>query len=128
MDPVDNLRAVAQELVSFARQQGFDLEPIRNDCVFQKGKRYMDLWRKDELPWSGKANDKIGTLHYNIRGTINLLPNVLKDSASAFHGFWNEGGTFESVEQAFDFLKAWLIDWKDVDCLPNRHVRNYGIG
>jgi hypothetical protein len=128
MDPVDNFRAVAQELVSFAHQQGVDLEPIRNDFVFQKGKRDMNLWRKDELPWSGPANAKIGTLFYKISGRIELLPNVFKDSASAFHGFWNEGGTFESVEQAFDLLKAWLIDWKEVDYLPNRHVRNYGIG
>jgi hypothetical protein len=128
MDPVDNFRAVAQEVVSFGRQQGIDLEPIRNDFVFQKGTRYMDLWRKDELPWSGPANGKVGTLYYKISGRIELLPTVLKDSASAFHGYWHEGGTFDSIEQAFDFLKAWLIDGKEVDCLPNRRVRSYGIG
>lgn len=127
MDPVDNFRSTAQELVSFARQQGIDLEPFRKDFAFEKDHRYIDFWRKDELPGTGPANEPLGTLHYNMQGAISVLPNKLKDSAGAFRGAWTEAGTFESVAQAFAFLKAWLLDHKEVDDLPGRFVRRYGI-
>ena len=127
MDPVENSRAVARELVSFANEQGVDLESLRNGDIFRKDRRFVWFWRKDELPSSGPANEPIGTLHYNMQGAIDLLPTVLKDSASAFRGAWTEAGTFESIEQAFALLKAWLIDQKEVDCLPYRRVRRYGF-
>jgi hypothetical protein len=59
MDPIDNERTTAQELVSYAQEQGFDLESLRNDSVFQKKKRWVFLWRKDESPSSGPANEQI---------------------------------------------------------------------
>jgi hypothetical protein len=127
MDPVENSRAVAQELVSLAKQQGVDLEPMRNGDIFRTDQRFVWFWRKDELPYSGPANEEIGTLHYNMQGKIESLPNVLKDSASAFRGMWTEAGTFENIEQAFALLKAWLIDRKEVDYLPFRRTRRYGI-
>jgi len=127
MDPVENSRAVAQELISFAKQQGVDLEPLRNGDIFRTDRRFVWFWRKDQLPSSGPANEEIGTLHYNMQGKIELLPNVLKESASAFRGMWTEAGTFESLEQAFELLKAWLIDRKEVDHLPFRRTRRYGI-
>jgi hypothetical protein len=127
MDPVENSRAVAQELVSLAQQQGIDLEPVRKDFAFQKDRRFIDFWRKDELPCSGPAHEKEGTLHYNMQGAIAVLPSKLKESASIFKGRWHETGTFENVEQAFELLKAWLLDQKEVDELPPRSVRSYGI-
>jgi hypothetical protein len=127
MDPVDNLRATAQELVSYAQQQGIDLEPFCVDGNFQKDQRSIFLWRKDELPYSGPAGEKEGTLHYNMQGAITVLPSSLKGSAGAFQGAWSEAGTFENLEQAFEFVKAWLFDWKEIDDLPSRSVRRYGI-
>lgn len=127
MDPVENERATAQELVSFARQQGFDLEPLLNVSMFEKDKRWIFLWRKDELPYSGPAGEAEGTLHYNIQGAIDVLPSRLKDSVGAFRGAWTEAGTFENIEQAFRFFKAWLLERKQVDELPERCVRRYGI-
>ena len=127
MDPVDNFRLTALELVSFARQKGTDLEPLRNDFAFQKDRRWIDVWRKDSLPGTGPANEPLGTLHYNMQGSICVLPSCLKESASAFQGRWTEAGTFENMEQAFELLKAWLIDSKEVDSLPKRCVRRYGI-
>jgi len=127
MDPIDNERAVAKELVFYARQQGFDLEQIRNDSVFQNNKRWIFFWRKDELPCSGPAHEKRGTLHYNMQGVITDLPSKLKESASVFRGAWTEAGTFENIDQAFALLKAWLLDQKEVDELPPRSVRRYGI-
>jgi hypothetical protein len=127
VDPIENSRAVARELVSLAKKQGVDLEPLLNDDMFWTERRHVWFWRKDELPYSGPVNEEIGTLHYNMQGAIKLLPNVLKDSASAFRGAWTEAGTFEDIQQAFELLKAWLIDGKEVDQLPFRRVRRYGI-
>src|SRR5581483_4846409 len=82
MDPADNSRITAQELMSFARQQGIDLEPFHRESAFEKGQRFIFFWRKDELPATGPANEPLGTLHYNMQGAISELPSKLKDSAS----------------------------------------------
>ena len=127
MDPVDNHRATAQELVSLAQQQGIDLEPLREDFAFQKDRRWIHVWRKDEFPSSGPANVKEGTLLYAMQGAIAVVPSKMKNSASAFRGSWFERGSFESLEQAVTLVKAWLLDQKEVDELPPRSVRAYGI-
>lgn len=128
-DQVDNERATAQELVAYAQQQGFDVESLRNDSIFQKNRRWVFLWRKlNRLPCSGPNSEKEGTLHYNMQGTISVLPSSLKGSASAFQGAWSEAGTFEDIGQAFELVKAWLLDGKEVDDLPERRVRRSGIG
>lgn len=128
MDSLENSRAVAQELVSIAQKQGVDLEPFRHDDMFLKGgQRWIWFWRKDSMPGTGPAHEPLGTLHYNMQGTISVIPSRLKESAGAFRGAWTEAGTFEDLEQAFALLKAWLLDWKEVDDLPDRSVRRYGI-
>jgi hypothetical protein len=127
MDPVDNQRMTAQEILSIARERGGDVEPFYTDGHFEKDQRWIFFWRKDELPYSGPAGEKEGTLHYNMQGSIAVLPSVLRESASVFRGAWTEAGTFDSIEQAFELLKAWLLDRKEVDDLPRRSVRRYGI-
>ena len=127
MDPSENARAVAQELVSYAEQHGVDLKPFRIDGHFQKGRRWIELWRKDELPCSGRTDEEEGTLHYSMQGPIDVLPRKLKDSADAFQGAWTEAGTFENLEQALLLVKAWVLERKEVDELPDRCVRSYGI-
>jgi hypothetical protein len=127
MDPLENSRAVAQELVYLAREQGVDLEPLRNDDVFINDRRWIWFWRKDSSPATGPAKEPPGTLHYNMQGAISALPQSLNESASAFRGAWSEAGTFKNLEQAFEFLKAWLVDRKEVDDLPLRCVRRFGI-
>jgi hypothetical protein len=103
------------------------LERLRNGDMFRTDHRFVWIWRKDESPSSGPANEPVGTLHYNMQGAIDVLPNVLKDSASAFRGSWFETGSFENIEQAVTLVQAWLIDRKEVDHLPVRRVRSYGI-
>ena len=110
MEPSGNERTVAEELISFANRQGVNLEPLRVDGSFQKDGRSIWLWRKDELPCSGPANQREGTLNYNMQGTIAVLPDKLKASASAFRGAWSEAGSVENVDEAFKLMKAWLID------------------
>jgi hypothetical protein len=63
-----------------------------------------------------------------MQGVIWVLQDYLKLSADHFRGVWSEAGTFDDLEQAFELLKAWLIDRKEVDDLPPRHVRRAGIG
>jgi hypothetical protein len=129
VDPVDDVRATAQELIALARQRGLDLEPLLNDFSFVSDKRWVDFWRKrDDLPCTGRPDEKEGTLHYNMQGSISVLPDYLKASAELFRGGWSEAGTFDNLEQALALLKAWLIEKKEVDDLPPRHVRRSGIG
>lgn len=128
MDPIETFRVTAQELVVLAQTQGIDLEPFRNDFVFQKDRRWIDVWRKDSFPGSGPASEPLGTLHYAMQGAIIRLPERLKGSASVFQGCWHETGTFSDLPQALEFLKAWLLERKEVDDLPQRSVRSYGIG
>lgn len=128
MDPAENSRAVAQELISLAQQQAVDLTPFCTDDFFQKDQRSIWFWRKDEVPGSGRADEPDGTLHYSMQGAIAVLPEAMKESASAFRGGWSESGTFENIEQAFELLKAWLLDRKEIDHLPQRQVRRAGIG
>jgi hypothetical protein len=127
MDPSDNIRATAQEILSFAQQEGIDLRRHWIEGNFQNDRRLIFLWRKDETPSSGRADEVEGTLHYNMQGAIAVLPDRLKGSASAFRGMWTEAGTLENIEQAFELVKAWLIDGKEVDYLPQRQFRRYGI-
>jgi hypothetical protein len=115
----------AQELISFALQQGIRLEPFCTDGHFQRARRWIDLWRKVELRSSGPAGEPLGTLHYNLQGTISVLPRKLKGSVGAFRGAWSEAGAFEKLEEAFALVKAWLLDRKEVDELPSRSVRRY---
>jgi hypothetical protein len=127
MDPLESFRATAQELVAHAQKQGIDLGQFLQEFTFLKGRRWIDVWRKDSLPGTGPAHQPLGTLNYNMQGAISVLPSILKGSASAFKGMWSEAGTFENLEQAFELVKAWLVDWKEVDDLPSRSARRYGI-
>lgn len=127
MDPVENSRAVAFELISLARERGLDLEVFRNDFAFRKDRRSIELWRKDELPSSGQADEQEGTLHYRMQGAISVLPSSLRGASCAFEGAWSEAGTFENLEQAFELVKAWLLDWREVDDLPGRSIRRCGV-
>jgi hypothetical protein len=112
---LESQQATARELLSLARQRGFDLGTICYDRAFLKEGRFLSLWRKE------------GNVHYSLQGKIGDLPKRLEASRSAFQGMWVERGTFETLEQAFEFLKAWLLDRKEVDDLPDRSVRSYGI-
>jgi hypothetical protein len=127
MEAVENERATARELVSYARQQGVDLEALRNDSMFQRDQRWILLWRKlDGLPCSGPVNEKEGTLHYSMQGTVDRLPGALEEHRVNSQGVWTEAGILDRIEQALELVKAWLLDKKEIADLPNRHVRRHG--
>jgi len=116
VNDLESQEATAQELVALAKQRGFDLSSTCQDWAFFDEGRFISLWRKE------------GRVHYNLQGRIDTLPARYKASASAFRGMWHEAGTLADLEQAFELLKAWLIDEKDVDDLPGRSIRRDGIG
>jgi hypothetical protein len=125
MDPVNNFRAIAEEIIAHGRQLGLDLEPVRKDFSFQKDSRWIDLWRKDSLPGTGPTNEPFGTLHYSMQGPLSKPP---KKFSGGHQGEWSEAGVLESMEDAFALVKAWLLDWKEVDDLPPRSPRRTGFG
>lgn len=115
MNEVESQEATAQELVAFAKQRGVDLSSTCDGFAFLNEGRFLLLWRKGDR------------ILFNMQGPVTVLPEKLKASASAFRGMWGETGSFETIEQAFEFVKAWLLDRKEVDDLPHRSVRSYGI-
>jgi hypothetical protein len=115
MNELDSQMATAQVLVDLAKQRGFDLGSICYDHAFFSEGRYIWLWRKE------------GKVLYNMQGKIGVLPEKMKHSASVFRGMWGETGSLDTIEQALEFVRAWLLDRKEVDDLPHRSVRSYGI-
>ena len=116
MNDLESQKATAQELVAFAKQRGVDLSSTCYDWAFLSQGRFISLWRKEDR------------VHYNLQGPIDALPERYKASARAFRGMWHEAGTLLDLEQAFELLKAWLVDIKEVDHLPQRYMRREGIG
>lgn len=115
MNELESHAATMQELIAFAKQQGVDLSSIGDDWAFLNEGRFLLLWRKE------------GRIVYNMQGSVGIVPEKMRASASAFRGMWHETGSLETIEQAFEFVKAWLLDRKEVDDLPSRSVRSYGI-
>jgi hypothetical protein len=107
---------IARELISLGQQREMDLAPMYNSGTFLHDARIIWFWRMD------------GVIQYSLQGRVNVLPKRYKASAGAFRGMWDEAGTVADLEEAFAFLKAWLIDRKEVDDLPHRYVRREGIG
>ena len=116
MTDLESQEATAEELVAFAKQRNLDLSGACHDFAFFSEGRFILLWRKE------------GKVQYNLQGKVDTLPERYKASASAFRGMWHEAGTLEDLDEAFAFLKTWLIDRNEVDDLPPRYVRREGIG
>lgn len=116
MNDLESQEATAQELAAFATQRGLNLSSIRHDFAFYNEGRFIMLWRKESR------------ILYNLQGRINVLPESFKASACVFRGLWGETGSVADLEQALELLKAWLMDGKEVDDLPQRAVRSEGVG
>src|SRR5262249_37886853 len=97
MNDLESQEATARELVAFAEQRGFDLSSSCHDWAFLDDGRFISIWRNE------------GTVHYNLQGRIDALPERYKASAGSFRGMWHEAGTVPDVEQAFELLNAPLL-------------------
>jgi hypothetical protein len=115
-DPVIAHEAAARELVAFAGRLGIDLSPLRQGFLFARGNRWIDLWFEE------------GIVRYNLQGKVAVLPSEFRVSVGLFTGWWHETGSLRDIEQAFGFLKAWLLEDGEVEDLPLRCVESRGIG
>jgi hypothetical protein len=116
LDKIEDFREIESEILSFAQHRGIDLESFRHSSGFFHDGRDVSYWRRR------------GVLHYCIQGDVAVLPDEFKESASEFHGIYQESGTMDSFDQAIQLLEAWLIRRSDVDQLPKRLSRKRGIG
>jgi uncharacterized protein YodC (DUF2158 family) len=118
IDVIETGEMAALELIAFAQQKGVDLMSICHSSSFLHEERYISFWRKT----------RVGVIYYSTQGSIKLLPEEFRESASAFYGMWHEAGYFDNLEQTFAFFKAWILDHQEVDELPKRCRSRYGIG
>ena len=116
MSDFESMQATSRELNSLASRHGIDLAPMYDSGTFLHAARIAWFWRKN------------GAVHYSLQGKIDVLPRRYRASSGAFRGMWDEAGTLADLEQAFELLRAWLIDRKEVDELPQRSMRREGIG
>jgi hypothetical protein len=112
----ESMEVTARELLSLAGQHEFDLAPMYGSGTFLRDARIIWFWRKN------------GIIHYSLQGKVEVLPRAFQASADAFHDMWHEVGILADLQAAFELLKEWLIDKKEVDDLPLRSVKSQGIG
>ncbi|MGE0433177.1 MAG: hypothetical protein AB7K09_04890 [Planctomycetota bacterium] len=115
----------AREFADFAIAKGersgydfrscFDGLPLGFTWDFKRdGRRFTVYWKNSEI-W------------YHLHGDVNILPQLLAGSESEFAGRWHDAGVVEDFEAAYNLAVAWLFTRAEVDDLPLRDVRNYGI-
>jgi hypothetical protein len=117
MSPNDNNAATALELIGLAWQRGTDLAFYCDHSAFANDGRWICLWRVAD----GVA--------YNLQGEIAALPQQFQESREAFRGVWAEAGRLRDMDQALEFVLAWLVDRAEVDDLTfaSRHIQRAGI-
>lgn len=109
----------ARALIAVGRGCGVDLAPVCRHSQFLNGDRYIYFRRFPD-----------GSFEYGMNGQIKALPRDPGPSVHGFDGTWHEAGQLNDVEQAFAFLKAWVLDGAEVDELPfpGRHRTRWGVG
>jgi hypothetical protein len=128
MDDLEDPRATALELLDFARQKDTRLDALLDRSGFQTDDRSIFFWREQaNLPEDAPSDSAIGLICYNMQGAISVLPLRFQESSDAFQGVWHEVGSLDDMEHAFAFLKAWLLDRKEIDELPPRKIKRCGI-
>jgi hypothetical protein len=111
VDFSESKRQTAEHLVRHGVAQGCDVSTFCNEYnVFVNGKRWVEFWQSDQA------------IGYHLAGEVRDLPSQLAASRSSFRGVWDEAGTLEGLGHAFELLRSWLIDGKEVDDLPTRSI------
>src|SRR4051812_29993600 len=109
MDFIDAEKQAADCLVGFALSKGYDIARYRCESLFVTPTRTIDCWLED---------DGIG---YHLWGQIGAVPKGL-GSSFGFDGVWDEAGSVKDLAQAFQLLRSWLINGKEVGQLPQRTI------
>jgi hypothetical protein len=117
MDTLDSFQITAARIVEHALKQGADSSQLLHagSGAFQKENRWIEFWVKDD------------SLCYHLSGEISTPPALIAESRPSFQGIWDETGSLPDLEQAFQLLQAWLVEWKEVDELPDRFLRRWSI-
>jgi hypothetical protein len=111
MDFLVSRREAAERLLRHAAAHGADLAPFRDEYdVFSNRQRWIDFWLEGD------------TVGYHLRGEIGKLPAPFATSQSSFRGIWDEAGSLDDLHQAWELLRAWLIDGKEIDELTGRMI------
>jgi hypothetical protein len=111
MDFLESRREAAERLQRYAAAQGTDLGLLRDEHdVFANRQRWIDFWLEG------------ATVGYHLRGEIRKLPSQFATSQSSFRGVWDEAGSVTGLQEAWDLLRSWLIDAKEVDELTGRMI------
>jgi hypothetical protein len=112
MDFLESRREAAERLQRYAAAQGTDIGRFRDEHdVFSNRKRWIDFWLED------------ATVGYHLRGEIGQPPRQFAASQSSFRGVWDEAGSINDLQQAWELLRSWLIEAKEVDELTRRMIR-----
>jgi len=111
-----SLKETSKQIISIALEKGVNVSHLRNKYgVFELGKRWIEFWVKDD------------SLCYHLSGEISTSPAQIAESRPSFQGIWDETGTIPNLEQAFELLRAWLLEGKEIDELPDRSIRRWLI-
>ncbi len=111
MDFLEARREAADRLLRYAASQGADLAPFHDEhAVFSHQRRWIDFWLDQD------------TMGYHLRGEIGKLPPGYAGSQSSFRGVWDEAGSIKDLHQAWELLRSWLIDGKEIDELTDRMI------
>jgi hypothetical protein len=116
MDFDVSLKETSKQIISIALEKGEDVSPLCDEYgVFESSKRWIEFWVKDD------------SLGYHLSGEISTPPAQIAESRPSFQGIWDETGTIPNLEQAFELLRAWLLEGKEIDELPDRSIRRWLI-
>lgn len=111
MDFLESRREAADRLHRYAAARGIDLAQFRDEHdVFSRRSRWIDFWLE------GAA------VGYHLRGEIAKLPARFAASQTSFRGVWDEAGSVKDLPQAWELLRSWLIEFKEVDELTDRMI------
>lgn len=112
----ESLIATSKQIVAIASAYNVDVRPICNEYgVFESRKRLIEFWFKDD------------SLRYHLSGEISIPPAEIGPNNRSFQGIWDETGSIPDLEQAFQLLRAWLVECKEIDELPDRTVLRWMI-
>src|SRR5688500_2211695 len=100
MKTLDSIQIMAARIVELALKQRADISQLLHagSGAFQHENRWMMFWVKDDSLW------------YRLSGKISSPPAEIAESHPTFNGIWDESGLLPDLEQAFQLLRAWLIE------------------
>jgi hypothetical protein len=111
MEYLESRREAANRLLRYAATQGADITPLHDEYdVFSNQRRWIDFWLEPN------------TVGYHLRGEVGKLPSRFAGSQSLFRGVWDEAGSIKDLQQAWELLRSWLIDGKEIDELTDRMI------